>query len=221
MQKYFFEKLIFVTVFLVFTGCNKISAEQERESLLREYTERYMQANSPFADDATILSTIAYMDSINEKERNRNITSIYYNKAGLLFKLKRYDEALDELYKTDDDFYDIHKATLLFRLGRDSEADLFLDKAIAWQKRGLKESLLLGDKENITGEAKNSIQGLMMLYIWNNYSRETLINEIAYDNILSSSEAEILLDELFINMNSKETKEVKEIMINSMWQDRD
>ena len=50
-----------------------------------------------------------------------NIASLYYNKAQLLFKLGRYDEAIATMIISKQEISDFYLATLLLRLGRSQE----------------------------------------------------------------------------------------------------
>ena len=210
-----FRKLVFLIVFLsLFTGCKKVTVEDTKESLFKEYSEHYLLANSPFADTDQILSAIEYMEDIIEKEGNKNVTSIYYDKARLLFRLKQYDDALYELFLTEDDFYDIYKATLLIRLGRENEAELFLKKAIERNKNELIAATALKEQKNVSRNINLIVQGTIALYILNDRSIESVLSEFINDNILTQQEAEVLLQEELFKFDPQE---MKMILLSNMW----
>ena len=206
---------IFCFVFVVFVGCNE--TKQEKEKFFKEYTEHYTEANSPFANEDIIVSTIAYIDGIIAKEGNKNIVNIYYDKAGLLYKLKRYNEALDVLFQTDDEFYDVYKATLFICLGRNSEAASYLQNLIDRNKRGLIELAKLPDRKNIIGEKNIYIQGLITLYILADRSYESILYELTSETITTQQEAEILLQEMFLDDIQDDIQKAKRILLISMW----
>ena len=213
MQIYVRIKAVFLCILIMFVGCNKTATEKQKEAFFKEYLDRYVQANSPFADEDLILSTITFMDGIIEKEGNKNITSIYYDKATLLFKLKQYDEALKELFITEDDFYDVYKAALLIRLGRDSDAAFFLKNVIDKNKKELIEAIALKERYNVSREMA-LIQGTLALYIMAGRSIESILDEFMDENILTQEEAESLLQEdLFKN----DIQEIKKILLSNMW----
>jgi tetratricopeptide (TPR) repeat protein len=183
------------------------------DKLFESYSERFFQACSPFADEELIISTISYMDSIISKEGNNKIESIFYDKARLLFLLRQYDEALEELFKTDDEYYDIYKATLLICLGRESEAISFLQNAIKLNERGIIE--LKKQRENIRDAIENYILGLMACYVLADMSYESILYELVSQNIATRQEAEILFQEGFQFIS--DTQEIKEIILKSTW----
>jgi tetratricopeptide (TPR) repeat protein len=176
--------------------------EPIEEAHLKEYTERFAEAFSPSAEDDIILSTIAYMDNIITQEGNKSIRSIYYNKAELLYKLKRYNEALAVLYQADDEIYDTYKGALLVRLDRKGEAVPLLQNAIHKNKKAVASFFLANDKKKLI------IQGLIALYILSDIPLESLFVDLVNDEIVTRKEADI-----FIYNNSI----TKEILLNSMW----
>jgi hypothetical protein len=89
---------MFFIVLLNLLGCNNKSVPI-KESQTMDYFERILPAFSPLAEEDVMLSTLAYIDDIITKEGNKDIKSIYYNKAQLLYKMKRHDEALNVCIK--------------------------------------------------------------------------------------------------------------------------
>jgi tetratricopeptide (TPR) repeat protein len=212
-------QIVFKTSFLYFviavlTGCSAT----KKESVYNEYIKRYGEAASPFADKDTIVSTIAYMDGIIAKEGNKNVISIYYDKASFLFKLKRYNEVLEELFKTDDEFYDVYRATLFIRLGRNSEAAPYLQRLIERNREGLLKLIAQPDNKKDLEEINVYIQGLMALYIFTDKTYESILYELTSENIMTYNEAEKLLQELlFVNNTQGDTQKLKEILLINMW----
>ena len=211
-----FKKIIFFLVFFVlFAGCKKVATENVKGSFLEEYSERYVKANSPFVDESLILSTIAYMDGIIEREGNKRIESIFYDKARLLFRLKQFDEALGGLSKTENEFYDYYRATLLIRLGRENEAIPLLENMININKSGIMEMIKQEGREKFSEKTKSVLQGLMMYYVLAGLSRESVLNELTNDKLITLKEAEKLFQEGFLNIN--ETQDIKKIILDSTW----
>jgi len=204
----------FFFIVIMFSDCSR-----KKEIFYNDYVKRYSEADSPFADENVIISTIAYMDEIIAKEGNENIISIYYDNARLLFKLKRYNEALDVLFKTnDDEFYDIYRATLLIRLGRSSEAVQYLQRLIDNSKKGLIELIKKPEKIKNHGEIDIYIQGLMALYIFADRTYESILYELTSENIITYNEAEILLQEILSpDHTQNDIQKTKEILLFNMW----
>jgi hypothetical protein len=213
------KAVILCFVLAVFSGCN--DKKQEQEALIKEYLERFIEASSFLADEDTIVSFIAYLDGIIAKEGNKNIIGLYYDKARFLYMLKRYNEAYDALFQTEDEFYDIYKATLLCRLGRDSEAAPYLQKLININNEGLMEYEALPANEKNPGEKNFYIQGLMSFYILADRSYESILYELTSRNIIARQEAEVLLDELLLpDIPQGDIQKAKESILISMWSDR-
>jgi tetratricopeptide (TPR) repeat protein len=186
----------------ILTGCNNDKQMTAKETQAKAYMERISQAFSPSAEDGVILSTISYLDNIIAQEGNKNIKSIFYNKAQLLYKLKRYDEALEVMYQMNDESYVAHIAALLVCLGRDNEAVFLLQNAIDANKKALTNASLTRERKNLI------IQGSMLLYELANKPLETLFTELIIDKIITRQEADVLLES---------NKATKEIILQSMW----
>jgi len=210
--------IIYSLFFIVLVGCNK--PIQEKKSQLEEYIERCLPAYNPAADEELILSTIAYMDNIIIKEGNKNIKTIYYNKAILLYMIKRYNEALDALFQTDDEEYDVHKSTLLIRLGRSNEAIPIFQKALDRYKINIGELVRYEGKNDVSDRTKNAIEGLMMYYILIDKPYESILHEFTSENILTKNEAEILFHKI-LAQGGGDIMVVKEMILNGLWPERD
>jgi tetratricopeptide (TPR) repeat protein len=209
------KMVVFILVMIVFVGCNK--TKEKREMFIMEYYERFSQAYLPFADEKIIITTIAYMDDIISKEGNKNIFLIYYDKAGLFFKLEQYDKALDALFQSNDEIYDIYKATLLIRLGRNDDATPFLQRVIDKNNTEIIMAMKK-NKGNIFKEVKYAIQLSMMMYILADKSYEFIINEFTSMGIISQQEIEELLLELLVFGDTyDDIQKVKELFLKSEW----
>jgi len=125
----------------------------------------------------------------------------------LLYKLGRYNEALYVMRQTNDSIYDINIATLLLRLGRDDEAEPYLQQII--QKN--KETIYHPDFAALSNDRKYTIiLGLMAMYALTNEDYSPLLSELTDANIITEKEA----DE--IRQNGDETI-AREIILQSMW----
>jgi tetratricopeptide (TPR) repeat protein len=142
------------------------------------------------------------MDSIIDKEGNKNIKSIYYNKAQLLYRLKEYDAALDTLYKANDEFYDTSKAALLILLGREAEARIVLNEQI--KKNEVILYQFTGDKDR----RDMLILGTVSLYILSDMHITPFLSQLVKDNIITQKH----LDDVLINQ-----VEAKETILSNMW----
>ena len=213
--KFFWNLIIVFLLIMLLTGCNRTA--YENKDLFTEYTERILEAFLPFADETILLSTIEYIDEIIANESNKNITSIYYDKARLLYMLKRYDDALNELFNINDNTYDIYIATLLICLERNNEATYYLLKLIENNKIEITEMIIQEGNEYISRNVKNAIQGLLLLYILIGESYESIINLFANESNIQQQEIEILFEELFINFGTQNISYIKEIVLRSMW----
>jgi tetratricopeptide (TPR) repeat protein len=192
---------MFFIISLNFLGCNNKSVPI-KESQAMDYFERILPALSPLAEEDVMLSTLAYIDDIITKEGNKNIKSIYYNKAQLLYKMKRYNEALNVMYQIDDKAYDAHLAALLICLGWENEAISLLQNVINVNKTVLNELSISKEERN------RIIMGTILLYILADRSPESLCEELVNSKITTQQEADNLL---------KDNKITKEIILQSMW----
>jgi tetratricopeptide (TPR) repeat protein len=182
-------------------ACNKNESISANESKSNEFSRRFSQAFSS-VDEKLIISTITYMDILIKQEGNKNIASIYLNKAQLLYKLKRYDEALEVLYQANDNYYDVYKASLLIKLGRVGEAEVLLQNAIDENKKILNNEL-------VSKEQKEAIiQGTIALYILSDKSVEPLFNELVTDKVITQQEASAILAKTVLS---------KKMILDSIW----
>ncbi len=101
-------------------SCSKRPANSQLDKSDKEYFEKFYAALSS-KDTTYIESTIHYIDE-KLSEGKSNIASIHYNKAQLLYRLRRYDEALQAIEEDNQNLGEFHAATLLLRLRRKTEA---------------------------------------------------------------------------------------------------
>ena len=155
-------------------------------------------------EEQIIFDEIAYMDGIIESEGNRNIKSIYYNKAQLLYRLKKYDDAMMTLYQTDNDDYDVYKAALLILLRCDTEAQKLLDKQIEKNKNILYEF----SEDQI--QVNSIIMGTVILYVLSDMSVDSFFSELIDSNIITQKYLDEVLKTQIVQKND---------ILRSMWPD--
>jgi len=206
------KKYIIIIIFIIFfSGCIKETENKKNDFFIEypEFLEVIGKAGSPFADEYEKISAIAYIDGIIAKESNKRLTNIYYLKAELLYKLNRYNEALETIINIEDEDYSI--ATLLIILGREKEAEPYLQKCINKNINGL----ILSKEQS--EERYLNIQALVSFYILSdrNYeSIESILNELLIEGIITQKDSETLLqDDFFKN----DLQQIKEIFLTSMW----
>ena len=206
------KKYIIIIIFIIFFSvCIKETENKKNDFFIEypEFLEVIGKAGSPFADEYEKISAIAYIDGIIAKESNKRLTNIYYLKAELLYKLNRYNEALETIINIEDEDYSI--ATLLIILGREKEAEPYLQKCINKNINGL----ILSKEQS--EERYLNIQALVSFYILSdrNYeSIESILNELLIEGIITQKDSETLLqDDFFKN----DLQQIKEIFLTSMW----
>lgn len=124
-----------VIVFLAMClfSCSKELPPQRK--IQDEYMRKYNEALT--ADDPAIIQEgINFLERF-ETELKSEVDSLYYNKAQLLFRLRRYDEALRVLYEINRDVESFFVATLLLRLNKDAEGRALLKTQFAKAKNHL------------------------------------------------------------------------------------
>ena len=118
----------------VITACLSLAAlscpaQDAQAGMDTEYTRTYMAAMT--TDNQTIIGdAIAYIDSARIKGTLK-ILNLDYNEAQLLFRLRRFDEAVALLRKSIEPNARLNLAILLLRLNRRDEAVSMLDERIA------------------------------------------------------------------------------------------
>jgi tetratricopeptide (TPR) repeat protein len=165
-----------------------------------DFQNHYLRAMAT-NDEEVILDEIKYMDSVIGIEGDKKIKSIYYNKAQLLYKLKKYDEAVATLYQTDDERYDVVKAALLILLGNDTGAQKLLAKQIEKNKTILYQFL---EEPN---QRDNLILGTISLYVLSAMSMDSFFSELVNNDIVTQEH----LNDLITQMPQKD------VLLNSMW----
>jgi tetratricopeptide (TPR) repeat protein len=142
------RKLIFSLISLItlLTSCEKSIAKESNIDLQNYMQEFYKALNSN--DKATIESGLLYLEQI-KKERKVKISSLDYNMAQLLFKLKRYDEAREILRKSQEPTSKFYEITLLLRLGDTEVANKEIDNIFLIYRKQLMQATNLTEKKKI------------------------------------------------------------------------
>jgi hypothetical protein len=177
--------------------------EKESESIHshENFQSRYLLGMST-TDAEAVIDVIKYIDSIIEADGNKRIKSIYYNKAQLFYRLKKYDEAMTALYQSDDDSYDVFKAALLILLGCDTEARILLDNQIE------KEKMILNKFSGKETQKDNIILGIISLYVLSNTPVDSFFSELINDNIITQE----YIENVIINQIPQ-----RYVLLNSIW----
>jgi tetratricopeptide (TPR) repeat protein len=168
--------LFFLTGFLQ----GQQAAFADDSSLLAEYQKKYLSALTT-TDPKVIESVIGFMDQLIAKKDN-SVASIYYNKAQLLFRLKRYDEAVETMKQSKMAGSDYYLATLLMRLGRTAEGRDILQKSLEEMK-----NLFWGGKTD--KEEKISLFGTILVYYrLLNKDSTPFVREVTSKKVLSEED---------------------------------
>jgi tetratricopeptide (TPR) repeat protein len=212
---YIFSRIIvIILLIIILIRCNKTVDKTsiiENDEQYNEYLEHYIPALSSLADDNTLLSTITYIDDLIEKGKHEKIKDIYYDKAKLLYKLKKYDDALNTLYQSDESYYNIYIATLLIRLKQEDKAIPILENIISTNKKGLIETQMPEQKR------KFILQGTMACYILADKTREEILLDMTNENISKKQDVDLFLQEMLTQDDIIMTKE--DILL-SMWPEK-
>ena len=120
-------KYLFFIMLVLFVSCGA-SDSARSENRNKEYEEymRILGWAMVSNDISEINYAIKYVNDIIERDGEKYIHSIYYDKARLLFRTGKYSEALEILDITEFN-YDIQKAALLILIGKDSDAEAILN----------------------------------------------------------------------------------------------
>jgi tetratricopeptide (TPR) repeat protein len=170
----------------------RLSTEKQNE-----YIQRISEAlNSN--DVSVISSAIDYIDNIIDHD---TIISIYYDKARLLYKLKRFDEAVKNLSNKKTMFNKYIEAALLMRLKRKDEAVAMLTEL---KKEYLNE---LSVYKNNDPKRDSSIQAILGLIVLMDQNYEFEVNELVKKDMLTEQEGN----------NLKKNKLAKEFILQSLW----
>ncbi|MBF9018285.1 MULTISPECIES: M48 family metallopeptidase [unclassified Oceanispirochaeta] len=112
-------------IIIILILCSLLSAtwaETQQEDVLSEYSRVFGLEASRSNDFDEIMNGIRYIDNLLTKNEAKVITSIYYNRAQLYYKLGEYDEAINSL-QVQNPINNYYKATLYIKLGKFSEAE--------------------------------------------------------------------------------------------------
>lgn len=208
-------KIYILILFIIYSGCEKNNQVKDI-SFWNNYIQRITEALSHNADEKTIISTIMFIDEIIKNEDNLNNSTIYYNKAKLLFKLQRYDDALDTLFQTDSSIYDYYKATLFFRLGKNDNAFIYLNKLIEKNAEIANDYYQLPFKERSFFNINAIIHESMLYSILSDETFESIINKTINMYQITQQDAILLLQDILMH---EDIKNVKENILLSVWPD--
>jgi tetratricopeptide (TPR) repeat protein len=182
---------------LLFGGCEnkKLGSSREKQD---EYVQKIGEALS--SDNISVISsTIDYIDNISNRD---SFASIYYDKARLLYKLKKFDEALKTLDNNKKTVFNKYtKAALLMRLKRNDEAITMLTEL---KKEYLNE---LSTYENNDLKRGSSIQAIFGLILLMDQDYEFEISELINANMITEKEGD----------NLKKHNLTKEFILQSLW----
>jgi hypothetical protein len=150
------------------------------KAVVKEYQDRYTAAATSH-DQAVVESTLHFMDQLLAKG-DTGIASIPLNKAQLLFRLKRYDEAVAALSQGPTiDKFDL--GTLLLRIGRIAEGRKVLTDLLTAQ------DLLVSDPKLTSEQLANAIgtKVIVMRYLGNDPTQ--VIDQAVQHGQLSQKQA--------------------------------
>jgi tetratricopeptide (TPR) repeat protein len=195
-----YKTIIVFVYILCYLGCY---AERDNKTAYSydNFQNHYLRAMSTTNMDV-VIDEINYLDSIIKTEGNKHIKSIYYNKAQLYYRLKKYDDALEVLCRANDETYDVAKAALLILLGRAIEARKLLDKQIEKNKMILYK--FSGNQE----QKNNLILGIISMYTLSDIPVDSFLEGLIDNNIITQAYFDNVLMPQIVN---------KDILLNSMW----
>jgi tetratricopeptide (TPR) repeat protein len=201
-----YNKILISILLIIFLmiGCTNKSIKMPRLDK-DEYLESFFSALSS-NDEKIICLTIDYINSIIMVNGEKTINSIYYDKARLLYKLGRFDEAVESLCqsKRKSLYNDLIKATLYVRIGRNEEAFSILTLMISEYKR------LLSDKSINHQDRNNYIHFLLNTVLLLDYDLNNFLSELLNEELIQKD------DFFLIERNNLITKE---LLLKSMWPD--
>jgi tetratricopeptide (TPR) repeat protein len=200
------RRLIIFFMFVFLFGCNtkssKVPTTIQPSEFQNEYFLRFVTAFSS-TNENEILSMLDYIDCIIVSG-NTEILSIYYDKARFLYKIKRYDEAVETMKQPEEGFNKFYLASLFIRLGREKEGLDLLNEIIANNETTL-EQISKNEQQSKLGY----FYGLLEMYFLADKPIEPLITEFVDKNIITQERANELLE-----MYASTTKEIK---LDFMW----
>jgi tetratricopeptide (TPR) repeat protein len=160
-----------IAVLIAISSCVRHEDKRAPSAAQNEYSQRYMVAMST-NDKLYIESTIAYMDKLIADGKS-GIIDIESNKAELLFRLKRYDEAIGTLKSSQKIELKFDLAMLLLRLGHESEGRHVLEELLQYQ-----EGLLLDPRVGGNDRSEVVKMKIMILHLLGRDTAAVLENAI-------------------------------------------
>lgn len=133
-------------MFFVLSGCNI-----KQTSYMQKY------ASGMEAKQVTDLEdTIAYIDNFIASGGGKDIPTAWYNKAQLLYKLGRMEEAEEALKASESSMKDFHLATFYMVTDRKAEADILIQNLCYTYS----EQLSFGGAQRV-----QAVKSLQVMYI--------------------------------------------------------
>ena len=176
------KKIVLIGYLLLLVSCSKADTNSERDTETQAYFNRYaaaMQSN----DTRFINETIAYIDKVIQSGRPY-ISSAYYNKAQLLYRLKCYDDAVVTIVSAKNSDKDFYLATLYLRLGQKEKAIPILDALFEKNRQTLLEDKI--DKKTKIHVGESTIIMLNLL------QKDTsgFLDEMIHQSVFTTEEVE-------------------------------
>ncbi len=171
-------KIVLLILVLIMFGCDKTEKLSDEE--LKEYLYFFHEVNTS-NDRDKIISGIEYIDSLIENGMEKDIHSLYYNKAQLLYKLGDYKDAIETLKK--DKAQELNLAALYIILDDEKEAKDVLDILYQRYKTYLKKER---DKE----KRNDIVQMLAYISILSDKNIDEIWENLIKEGILSRQEQE-------------------------------
>jgi tetratricopeptide (TPR) repeat protein len=194
------KNIFYIVLFsFLFFSCTDKSTKGDLE-IQDEYFQRFFDALSS-NDENVISSTIEYIDNIII-ENDKTVLSAYYDKARLLYKLRKYNEALETLDKNSNSLFNRYlKATLLTQTGNNEKARGMLLE--------LKTEYLIELNKNKYAVSKREglVQAIMGLVLLLNQDYDFEVNEFVKKGIFTEQEGSGLIKNRF----------TKELILQSCW----
>jgi hypothetical protein len=178
-----------VGFFFALSGCNI-----KQTSYMQKY------ANGMESKQVTVLkTTIEYIDNFIASGGGKDIPTAWYNKAQLLYKLGRMDEAEQALKASESSMKDFHLATFYMITGRNAEADILIQNLC----HTYAEQLSLGDSQRV-----QAVKSLQVMYI---------VSDMEFSDFLEMSniKGDTLTSEELAQIENKQA--VRSELIGQLW----
>jgi len=171
------------------------------ESRIDEYRKNYSTAI--ISNDTEIIeNTLSFIDKLIDQNEFKDLSSIYYNKAQLLNKLKRTDEAIEALEHLEFPLNKFYQASLLVRIGQEEDATSLFDSVIDLYITTLKED------ERTSDNIRPLYESIILAYILADRDQRQVEEMIRDDKRLSDSD---------ITRLNKAKEAQKDALLQGLW----